>query len=424
MNYLIYLLQAPPINCAYIDPGTGSMLFTILIGAISVVAYGLRGLIIKLRYSLSKNVKKNERTIPIVIFSDDKRYWNTFRPICEELDFRGQKAVYLTQSKDDPAFQQNFKNVDVEYIGDGNKGFARLNMLDADIVLSTTPSLDVYQWKRSRNVRHYTHILHAANDVTCYRMFGIDYYDSIILSGAFQVKQIRELERIRNLKEKELVVLGLPYLDAMKKRMEDVKTEKHSRTVLLAPSWGENGILNKYGSRIIDELINTGYNVIIRPHPQSFVSEKNMIDNLMDKYPENKRFEWNRDNDNFNVLNKSDILISDFSGVIFDFALVFDKPIIYADVSFDKSVYDAWWLEEEMWTFRVLPKLGKQLKDDDLNSIKQVIDELIDNKELSNLRDIVRNECWANIGNSTRLIVDYLISKYITLKEGEIHEHR
>ena len=47
----------------------------------------------------------------------------------------------------------------------------------------------------------------------------------------------------------------------------------------------------------------------------------------MNEYPESDRLEWNRDTDNFNVLNRSDILISDFSGVIFDFSLVYDKPV-------------------------------------------------------------------------------------------------
>ena len=42
-----------PIKYAYIDPGTGSMLFTILIGLISAAVYGFRVLIIKLRYSVN-----------------------------------------------------------------------------------------------------------------------------------------------------------------------------------------------------------------------------------------------------------------------------------------------------------------------------------------------------------------------------------
>ena len=37
----------------YIDPGTGSMLFTILIGVIGASIYSIRMLIIKLRFKLS-----------------------------------------------------------------------------------------------------------------------------------------------------------------------------------------------------------------------------------------------------------------------------------------------------------------------------------------------------------------------------------
>ena len=63
----------------------------------------------------------------------------------------------------------------------------------------------------------------------------------------------------------------------------------------------------------------------MRPHPQSFQSDKEIIDRLMQKYPESEMFLWNRDNDNFSVLQAADILISDFSGVIFDYSLVFDE---------------------------------------------------------------------------------------------------
>jgi CDP-glycerol glycerophosphotransferase (TagB/SpsB family) len=58
-------------------------------------------------------------------------------------------------------------------------------------------------------------------------------------------------------------------------------------------------------------------------------------------------------------------MISDFSGVIFDYSLVFDRPVIYADTSFDKSPYDAAWLDEPLWTFRILPSLGIPLKKED-----------------------------------------------------------
>ncbi|MBQ5422725.1 MAG: hypothetical protein IIU27_02475, partial [Clostridiales bacterium] len=67
----------------YIDPGTGSMLFTVLIGILSAAVYLVRTLIIKLKSGAGRKADKNR--IPLVIYSDSKRYWNTFEPICDEL---------------------------------------------------------------------------------------------------------------------------------------------------------------------------------------------------------------------------------------------------------------------------------------------------------------------------------------------------
>ena len=128
------------------------------------------------------------------------------------------------------------------------------------------------------------------------------------------------------------------------------------------------------GGKIIERLLDTGYHVIVRPHPQSFTSEKEMIESLMERYPASEQLEWNRDADNFDVLNRSSILISDFSGVIFDFALVYDKPVIYADTSFDYGIYDQWWLNRPYWTFDILPSLGKQLTPEKLDELKNMID--------------------------------------------------
>ena len=405
----------------YIDPGTGSMLFTILIGVIGAGIYSLRMFWIKLRFILSGGKAEiNEDKIPFVIFSDDKRYWNVFEPICREMDKRGKDIVYMTSSQDDPVFEQKYTHVKAECIGKDNKAFAKLNYVNATILLSTTPGLDVYQWKRSPKVQYYVHMLHAAGEVTMYRMFGIDYYDAVLLSGEYQLEDVRALERMRNLPPKELVKVGIPYMDEMAERLKKSGvTEKHSKTVLLAPTWGPSGIFNKFGGEIIDVLLKTGYQIIIRPHPQSFTSEKEMIEKLMKEYPASEQLEWNRDNDNFEVLRRADILISDFSGVIFDFSLVYDKPIIYTDPNFDVGIYDAWWLEKPLWTVGALPRLGKELTGENIENLKDVIDSCLADPQYAEGRRSVKAETWEHCGEGAERIVDYLINKYEELTKSE-----
>ncbi len=396
----------------YIDPGTGSMLFTILIGVLSAAIYMLRNVIIKLRFAFSGGRQKSEDAtrIPFAIFTDDKRYWNTFQPICDELERRGQSAVYLTASPDDPALKSAYTHVRAEFIGEGNRAFARMNTLKADVVLSTTPGLEVYQWKRSRDVSCYMHILHMPNDATLYRMFGLDYFDAVLLTGQYQVDQLRKLEALRGLPAKQMPLVGLPYLDRLKARLDEVgPAPAHPTTVLLAPSWGPSGLLTVYGRRLIDALLKTDYNIIVRPHPQSFVSEKPLMDELMQAYPDSERLRWDRSNDNFEVLRQSDAMISDFSGVMFDFALVFDGPVIYSKAEFDKGPYDAWWLEDELWTFSILEKLGLQLEEKDLEDIGALVERCLNQPRFREGRDQARRETWANIGHSAEATVDFML---------------
>ena len=402
------------------------MLFSILIGIIGVVVFFLRTAMIKIKFILSggKKAKIDKNKLPIVIFSDHKRYWNVFKPICDEMEKREQKIWYYTASPDDPAIEygKDKKFVTCEFIGEGNKAFSRLNILNAYIVLSTTPGLNVYQWKRSKTVNHYSHILHSPANISLYRMFGTDYYDSLLLSGEPQVKQTRELEKLRNLPEKEIKIVGITYLDEMKKRLESYTStsdKKDKTTVLLAPSWGPSGLLTRYGADLLDELVKTGYHIVVRPHPQSFTSEAALIEKLMKQFPENDNFEWNRDNDNFDILSRADIMISDFSGVIFDYLLVFDKPIMYANAGFSKDPYDAWWLDETPWTFEMLPRLGKEITDDYKGSLKGMIDECINDPSYSSARAEARTKGWMNAGNATKDTCDFLIKKLDELSKEE-----
>ncbi len=397
----------------YIDPGTGSMLFTILIGVFGAAFYSLRMLIIKLRFRLSGGKNENANTeIPLAIFADHKRYWPIFEPVCRALEKRNVPVVYMTASPDDPALTNAPSNVKAEFIGEGNKAFARLNLLSATILLSTTPSLDVFQWKRSKGVKYYVHIPHAASEIVLYRMFGIDYYDAVMLSGDYQEKDLRDLEALRELPPKELVKIGIPYMDEAAKRLETAEPiGDHPRTVLLAPSWGPSAIFSIYGEKILEVLLKTGYHVIVRPHPQSFTAEKEMMDKLMAKYPDSEQLEWNRDNDNFNALHRSDIMISDFSGVVFDFALVHNKPIIYANPDFDVSVYDAWWLNRPLWTASALPRIGEQLTDENMNNLKELIDNCLTNPKYADGIREVKAETWCNFGEGAERAAEYLVNK-------------
>lgn len=274
----------------------------------------------------------------------------------------------------------------------------------------TTPGLDVYQLKRSKGVKHYAHILHAVDDATSYRLFGLDYFDSVLLSGEYQKEHIRLLEKQRGIKEKELVVVGCPYLDILQEKAKDLLQKKSDQfTVLVAPSWGASGILSRYGASLLDQLVATEFSIIVRPHPQSRQSEKEILEALERRYKDTPNLQWDHAVENLGSLSRADIMISDFSGVIFDYAFLFDRPFLYVNASFDPRPYDAYDVPEQPWKFRILPQIGVELKEEDFMRIREVLLETVGNQTLRENRNVAKAKAWQNQGESGDRVADFLM---------------
>lgn len=401
----------------YIDPGTGSMLFSILIGAAATVFFLFRALLLKIKFILSGkkdgSAQVDSSYKPYVIYNEGNQYWNTFKPVVEEFEARKIPLEYLTSSKNDPVFDQKYNYVKAEFIGEGNSAFAKLNMLSAGVVLMTTPGLQVYQLKRSKNVKHYSHVLHMPNDATTYRLFGLDFFDSVLLTGDYQATDLRYLEEKRGINKKELVTVGCPYLDVYKQNIAEIPAEEnHPFTVLVSPSWGDVGLLKKYGEKLLDPLSKTGWRIIVRPHPQSKKSEAEMLERLTARYKDNPNIVWDYERQNIFSLKKSDIMISDFSGIIFDYTFLCDKPVMYVNAGMDLRPYDAYDLDgKELWQYSVLRKFGTELKEEQFANIKEVIQSVSDSKELEEARHAAKAEAWMHEGEAGKNIADFMIGK-------------
>lgn len=402
------------LNFLYIDPGTGSMLFSILIGALATVYFLSRAAWIKIKFLFTgKKGNIDKSSYRFVIYNEDIRYWNVFKPVLDAFENHETEVTYFTSCKEDPVFNAEYKFVFSQYIGEGNTAFAKLNFLSADVVLMTTPGLDVYQLKRSRNVKHYAHLEHSVGDATMYRMFGLDYFDSILVTGMYKEKDVRWLEEHRNINRKEIVSVGCTYLDEFKKRIEKIPAEEdHKFTVLLSPSWGPNAILSRYGEKLLDSLQATGWNIIVRPHPQSRISEKEILDRLTSRYKDIENIIWDYNSDNIFSLKKADIMISDFSGIIYDYTFLCDKPVMYVNADMDLRMYDAWYVPgQKPWQVNAVKKFGIELKESQFSNIKEIIRNARDSKELEDLRHKAKNEAWENIGFAGEKVYEFMVSR-------------
>jgi hypothetical protein len=395
----------------YIDPGTGSMLFSLFMGLAAVVYFLGRTLLIKIKFVLTgKKIATTSKRQAFVIYNEGLQYWNVFKPILEAFEKRKVPLLYLSSAENDPFFNEPYAYLTGEYIGSGNKAFARLNLLEADICLMTTPGLEVYQLKRSKAVAHYAHILHDTGDATCYRLFGIDWFDSLLLSGEYQIKDIRTLEKLRDTPVKKLEVVGSTYLDVFNEKIRDLQPEEnHPFTILVSPSWGQGSLLNTFGQKLLDPLVNTGWRIIVRPHPQSKKSEGSLLCKLEEHYRNNTALIWDYAPENLATLAKSDIMISDYSGIIFDYIFLFDRPVLYSNAFFNMEMYDAGELEHLPWRFEVTKEFAREFTEKDLGNIRQIITDVLKDKKLISARKQAKETAWQHVGESGERAADFLI---------------
>ena len=415
---VLFIIIQSSLFC-YIDPGTGSLLFSALFGIIGTLFFLSKALLIKLKtFSFADKINKKENIskAKIIIYGEDKRYYNVFKPIIEELINLEIPTIYYSSSYDDKIFEIKSDFLKSEFIGTGNKAYAKLNFIEADICLMTTPNLDVFQLKRSKGVKKYVHITHSSAETSTYCLYSLDFFDAVFLNGEHQIRDIRELENKRNTIIKDLYVVGNPYLDELSKMKETIiKENNNKKTILIAPSWGMNCLFRRFGEKLLDDIVNSDYNIIIRPHPQSLISDKEIIEKFQKRYKDKNNVEWDFNRVNIYSLSKADIMISDFSGVIFDYVFLFEKPVIIPSFTFDKRGTDAIEIDEEVWTFETIPKISFKLDENNFSNISQIIEDSINNETLKNNILKAKEKAYMYEGQASKRAAQFLNDMLITI---------
>lgn len=419
----VTLLAYQPINAyAYLDPGTGSMLLSVIVGVVSSGYFFIRKLpsLIRATFFKFSGNKEDLKNNSIVFYAESKSYWSTFKPVLEALAKKQTKITYLTSDENDPVFKSGLdKWVHAKFIGKGQSAYTALGFLEADVFALTTPGIDVLQIRRSPGVKKYVHIVHAVGDIHTYKLYSFDYYDAFFCSGPGQQKSLRALETIRKTKPKDLPLLGCPYMDLFVNRLKEVG-EPEPNTILLAPTWGRNGLLTRTGSLIPKLLAQAGYHVILRPHPQSFISDKDIIDKLLQDLQGIDNIEWDRNPDGFKSLSRAKLMISDVSSVIFDFAFVFLRPVITVGNGPLKEGFEAWTIPHDAWDTDAFNTLGKRILPGHESEIIEAVKELLTHHEdMRTQIESIREANVVNFGCAGEPIAQALIDMVNSVKSDK-----
>jgi len=363
---------------------------------------------------LKRFEKLDEKDRSIVFYLENEYYFIYFQPIVEKLTQKyDMKICYITSSKTDPMLTCKDKNILPFYIGDG---IARSNFfinLKATIIVMTMPDLETFHIKRSKVYPvHYVYIFHSLNSTQrAYTNTAFDNFDTIFCTGNYQIIEIQERERKFNLGEKKLVKHGYGRLDSLinEARSTDIrKSTSNNKVVLIAPSWGANGLIETKGQEIISILLDSGFYVILRPHPMTIKKSNNIIQKIEKKFKDKLNFKLETDIRNMESFFLCDCMISDLSGTAIEYSFTFEKPILYI-VTPEKIVQekqiDLVSLEE-----KIRPQIGEVITLSQLSLLPSKINQFLlsQNKFKEKIKKI-REETVFNIGNSADQGAKYLL---------------
>lgn len=393
----------------YLDPGTGSLLLYAIIGIATTFLFFLKKLFSKLKIIIfGKGVSSNKH-YGVVIHSEGTRYFSTFKNIIEDFIQHEIKLTYITSQKDDIAFSINSPYFEVICPGNEYQTYTFLNNLDADIVVSTTPHLDIYMWKKSKKVKKYIHIFHAPTSIDFYEKYALSFYD-IIFSAVKQTESAQKyLDEKRNCNVKQYYSIGCPYLDDLIEQCKKIPRNNEIMTVLYAPSWGIRSSLNTNGRSIISTLLSKQIKVIFRPHPQSFISDKELLDSIIEEFKDQHNFCFDTNTSNLQSMVNSDALITDFSGILFDYKIIFNKPLFLASENLNINGYEIEDLPENLQFDIPYSNLySKKLTD---SVLKNIENELSDDASSEVSKDIIYN-----IGNASHIAFEKIVEIWKDIK--------
>jgi|SRR5450830_1837791 len=281
-----------------------------------------------------KRIPREERTL--VFYSEGRGYWTYFEPIYKALQANhGAPILYVTSAENDPLLEKPLKGMRSFYIGEGTMRTLFFATLDADVLLMTMPDLQSFHIKRSPFSVHYTYLHHSiVSTHMIYRAAAFDHFDSILCVGPHHVTETRAREKLLDLRPKALIEHGYGRLDTILESGRQGPHERHGEPVqiLVAPTWGENGLIERHGLDVIRPLIDAGLKVVLRPHPRTRKLTPDKLDVIAAYYRDEPRFRLDEDSDATTSLLDSDIMLSDWSGAALEFSLGLERPVIFADV--------------------------------------------------------------------------------------------
>jgi hypothetical protein len=353
-----------------------------------------------------KRLPRSERRL--VVYAESGQDWHHYASIIRHLtETHGQKLCYVSSDAQDPGLAQDNPAILPFDIGNGFFRILFFQVLEADVMLTQLLDLDNLDVKRSVHPVHYIYMFHSLISThMADRADSFDHYESILCAGPHQMAEIRKRESIHGLKPKQLFEHGyerLEQLMAERREPPEIITSPQDIHVLLAPSWGDETILNVCGLELTGVLLEAGFRLTLRPHFQTRWKTPKVLDAIVARHGDHPAFTLVEQMGESDSLFDSHLMITDWSGAGMDYGMGLEKPVLYIDVP-PKSRNETWReLELEPFESFVREKIGAVLSPADLADAPQTIHALLENPQKFRQQVQALRRDWVfNLGSSAQ----------------------
>lgn len=354
----------------------------------------------------------------LVFYSESNGFYKYYKGIIEYiLNHTNIVIHYITSDYNDNIFnlEKDNKQIKAYYIEE-KKLITMMMKMDADVVVMTMPDLENYHIKKSyiRKDIIYIYIPHGIDSINLTQRYkSVNAYDVFFASGKYQKEEAEATFKFFNL-DRKIYEYGYTLLDDMLdnySKKPKKKTKNKTKSILIAPSWQKDNICDLCLDELLNELTkNKNYVITLRPHPQEVRHKKEKFEALKDKYKDNKNIIIQTDFSNNSSILDADLLITDWSGICYEYAFTTKKPVLFIDTPMKVMNPNYKEIDVEPYNIWTRNVMGISINPNKLDKILDNVQYLLDNKnEYSKDIEKLFKDTIYNIGCSSEKGAKYII---------------
>ena len=245
------------------------------------------------------------------------------------------------------------------------------------------------------------------------RTGSIDHFDTVFCAGKYQKEEVEKTEIAYNLPKKNLVEWGYCLLDKMREDYAymEKKTSK-SKTILIAPSWQKDNIVDSCLEKLLDNLKGKGYKITVRPHPQHVRHQPEYMEQLKLRYGDDSDIEIQTDFSSNSTVLEAGMIITDWSGIAYEYAYTTCKPVLFIDTPMKVMNSEYQRIDTEPINIWMREKIGAVIKPEEVNNAADVVMKMFNSSaDYYDKIDALVHEYVYNLGTSAEIGAKYIISQ-------------